>query len=110
MKRAVTIVLMVLLAIALSGCEEKNVKDIVNRVQEVNVEEIVKNVQKEVKKVPEKITGETDKLRLFWACMDGCLIMQKLHEKKYGINATKEDHDLCADICWKLYVENSEVK
>ena len=48
-------------------------------------------------------SAPTEKVKLAWACMDGCSNMQELYELKYGINMTKEDHDACAEICWQQY-------
>ena len=64
----------ILIAVSLSGCSD-------------------------VQSVKSKVQG----LSSYWACMDGCTNMQQVFNQKYGIKISKEDHDVCAELCWQQY-------
>ncbi len=83
------VLLLVVLAILLSGCLYIN--DVKNKTLKVGIG------------VKDKVMSFKESMQAYWACMDGCLFMQKIHEEKYGLNMTKEDHDICAAMCWEQY-------
>ena len=83
------VLLLVVLAILLSGCLYIN--DVKNKTLKVGIG------------VKDKVMSFKESMQAYWACMDGCYFMQEIHKEKFGINITKEDHDACAAICWEKY-------
>ncbi len=80
MKRLL-IFLLLFIALVLSGC----------------------SITEKAKQAKDSVLSFKESMQAYWACMDGCLFMQKIHEEKYGLNMTKEDHDICAAMCWSKY-------
>ncbi|WP_290598246.1 MULTISPECIES: hypothetical protein [unclassified Archaeoglobus] len=80
---------LLLAALLLSGCVYVN--DLKNKTVKVGVG------------IKDKVQGFKESVQQYWACMEGCYFMQQIHEQRYHINITKEDHDACAAMCWSQY-------
>ena len=83
MKRLL-IFLLLFIALVLSGC----------------------SITEKAKQAKDSVLSFKESMQAYWACMDGCLFMQKIHEEEYGLNMTKENHDICAAMCWSKYGGN----
>ena len=90
------LILLIALALLFSGCSY--IIDVKNKTIKV-----LQDGKGKVSEVFNSAKNFKDSMLGYWACMDGCYFMQKIHEEKYGLNITKEDHDICAAICWEKY-------